>query len=119
LIDKERLFSKRPSQLKTVYKKIVSVVKKLGEFREETVPPDTIFFKTISSFLGVKVKSDHLEVEFFLDHLDDSPIVVKHLQTSANRVVHVVKVDGPDDIDEQLANWIRHCYQLIFSKKNK
>jgi hypothetical protein len=119
LIDKEQLFAKRPPQLKNIYKKIVSIVKPLGEFREETVLPDVIFFKTISTFLGVKVKRDHLEVEFFLDHPDNSPVVAKCLQTSANRFVHLVPVDSVDEIDEQLTNWIRHSYQLVLSKKIK
>lgn len=119
LIDKEQLFAKRSSQLKTIYEKIVAVVNALGEFRQETVPPDVIFFKTISTFLGVKVKSAWLEVEFFLDHQDNSPIVSKHLQTSANRFVHVVPVDSPANINQQLKDWIRHSYQLVLSKKKK
>ena len=62
LIDKEQLFAKRPAELKNIYKRIVSIVKTFGEFREETVPPDVIFFKTVSTFLAVKVKRDHLEI---------------------------------------------------------
>ena len=119
LIDKEQLFAKRPPQLKRIYKKIISIVKPLGDFREETVLPDVIFFKTISTFLGVKVKRDHLEVEFFLDHLDNAPVVSKYLQTSAHRFVHVVPVDSVDEIDEQLIKWIKHSYQLVLSKKIK
>ncbi len=118
LIKKESLFEKRPVILKTIYKKIVAAVKPLGEFREETVSPGIIFFKTSSTFLAVKVKRDHLEVEFFLDHLSDSPLVSKHLQTSAKRFVHVVPVVNPDDIDKQLIGWIKHSYQLILKKNN-
>ncbi|MBS1599811.1 MAG: hypothetical protein JST75_16415 [Bacteroidetes bacterium] len=119
LIDKEQLFAKRPAVLKTVYKKIVSMVKPLGEFREETVPPDVIFFKTTSTFLAVKVKTDHLEIEFFLDHLDNAPVISKHLQTSAHRVVHIVPVDSIDEINTQMKKWITRSYQLISSKKIK
>jgi len=68
LIDKEDLFKKRPQELKALYKKVFEIVKKFGAFREETVSPDVIFFKTKSTFLAVKVKKDHLEIEFFLDH---------------------------------------------------
>jgi ribosomal protein L37AE/L43A len=119
LIDKEQLFAKRPAELKNIYIKIVSIVKTVGEFREETVPPDMIFFKTVSTFLGVKVKRDHLEIEFFLDHLDNAPAVSKHLQTSSRRFVHLVPVDSVEEIDTQLINWIKDPYQLVLSKKNK
>jgi hypothetical protein len=113
LIDKESLFTKRPAVLRALYNKVVDIVRTFGEYREETVLPDVIFFKTTSSFLAVKVKKDHVEVEFFLDHIEDVPPVVKFLQTSKHRVAHVVKVDDEKDIDKQLIGWMRQSYQLI------
>ena len=56
LISKESLFAKRPPELKKLYEKIVKEVKQFGKYREETVRPDVIFFKTKSTFLGIKVK---------------------------------------------------------------
>jgi len=119
LLDKEQLFAGKPPQLKKIYKKVVSIVQELGEYKEETVPPDVIFFKTVSTFLGVKVKRDHLEIEFFLDHADSAPVISKYLQTSAHRFAHIVPVDSPDEIDEQLKDWIKHSFHLVHSKKNK
>jgi Domain of unknown function (DUF5655) len=113
LISKESLFAKRPAELKKLYDKIVKEVKKMGEYREETVPPDLIFFKTKSTFLGIKVKKDQLHVEFFLDHLEDLLPVSKYLQISKHRVVHLVPVDQPEDINKQLINWIKRSYRLI------
>lgn len=115
LVLKEDLFAKRPAFLKRLYDEIVFVVKKLGQYREETVLPDVIFFKTRSTFLAVKVKKDHLEVEFFLDHHEDDPSIAKWLQTSKCRVAHVVKIDGEKGITRQLTEWIRHSYHLILS----
>lgn len=115
LISKEDLFAKRPAVLKKLYDKIVSAVKKLGECREETVLPDVIFFKTRSTFLGVKLKKDHLEVEFFLDHHEENPSIAKWLQTSKHRFAHVVKIDSNEDITTQLTEWIQHSYHLVLS----
>ena len=113
LISKESLFERRPPELKRIYKKIVSEVKKFGDYREETLPPDVIFFKTKSTFLGVKAKKDHLEIEFFLEKLENMPPVAKYLQTSKHRVVHLVPVDQPEDINKQLVNWMKRSYHLI------
>lgn len=113
LISKENLFVKRPAALKSLYDKIVSVVKDLGEYREETVLPDVIFFKTKATFLAVKVKKDHLEVEFFLDHHEDDPSIAKWLQTSKNRFAHVVKIDSEEEINRQLKEWMGHSYYLV------
>jgi len=113
LITKETLFAKRPPRLKDLYDKIVRRVRTLGAYREETVEPDVIFFKTKSTFLAVKVKKDHLDVEFFLDHLEDAPPVSKYLQTSKNRVAHIVPIDSSDEINDQLINWIKSSYSLV------
>jgi predicted transport protein len=113
LISKENLFAKRPPELKVLYEKIVKQVKKFGEYREETVNPDVIFFKTKSTFLAVKVKKDHLDIEFFLDHLEDIPPVSKYLQTSKHRVAHVVPIDDEQDINAQLIAWMRSSYELV------
>lgn len=113
LITKESLFIKRPLELKTLFDKIEKIVQKFGESKQETVKPDVIFFKTKSTFLAVKVKKDHLDVEFFLDHLEDIPPVYKFLQTSKHRVAHLVAVDRDEDISPQLIKWMRSSYQLI------
>jgi predicted transport protein len=113
LISKESLFAKRPSELKDLYTKIVKEVKKFGDYREETVNPDVIFFKTKSTFLAVKVKRDHLDIEFFLDHLEDVPPVSKYLQTSKHRVAHVVPIDRSEEINKQLIRWIKNSYELV------
>ncbi|HYM94555.1 MAG TPA: hypothetical protein VET23_10480 [Chitinophagaceae bacterium] len=42
MITTEYVFDKRPGQLKKLYDKIVTEVQKLGEYREETMPPDVI-----------------------------------------------------------------------------
>ncbi|MDP4264304.1 MAG: DUF5655 domain-containing protein [Bacteroidota bacterium] len=113
LITKESLFVNRPPELKKIYEQVVKIVQRFGEYREETVRPDVIYFKTKSTFLAVKVKKDHLEIEFFLDHLENVPPVSNYLQTSKNRVAHVVPVDNAKDIDRQLSGWMKHSYDLI------
>lgn len=113
LISTDSLFEKRPAELRQLYKLICKEVKKFGSYKEETVKPDVIFFKTKSTFLGIKVKKDHLEIEFFLDRLEDIPPVFKYLQTSKNRIVHVVAIDNNDEVNSQLINWIKHSYNLV------
>ena len=116
VISSASLFEKREPALKKLYDKIVKEVKKLGEYREETVKPDVIFFKTKSTFLGIKVKKAHLEIEFFLEKLENVPPVSKYLQTSKNRVVHLVPIDQAGEIDQQLINWIKRSYALVNAK---
>jgi predicted transport protein len=113
LISKESLFTKRSPELKKLYDKIVKEVNKFGKYREETMKSDVIFFKTKSTFLGIKVKKDHLDIEFYLENLENVPPVTKYLQTSKNRVVHLVPIDQPEDINKQLISWIKRSYDLV------
>lgn len=115
LVDKETFFQNRPPHFKKLYLHIRKYVGTLGEFREEAVKPDVIFFKTKSTFLALKIKKAWIDIEFFLDHLEDIPPVKKYLQTSKRRVAHIVSIDGEEDIDQQLLQWISSSYLLIKS----
>ena len=48
-------FAKRPPFLHALYLQILDFVKTLGDYREEAVAPDVIFFKTKSTFLALAV----------------------------------------------------------------
>jgi len=113
LADKESFFLSRPPHFRKLYYIIEDYVKNCGEFREEAVSPDVILFKTKSTFLAVKVKKAWLDIEFFLDHLEDVPPVKKYLQTSKRRFAHLVSIDDEEDIDQQLLDWIHESYKLI------
>lgn len=113
LVDKELFFHRRPSHFRDLYTQIKDMVSEWGEFREEAVEPDVIFFKTKSTFLAIKVKMKWLDIEFFLDHLEDVHPVKKHLQTSKRRFAHVVSIDSEEDLTPQLLAWINASYELI------
>lgn len=113
LVDKETFFLNRPPHFRDLYEIIKNYVLTLGVFREEAVLPDVIFYKTKSTFLAIKVKKNWLDIEFFLDHLDDIPPVKKYLQTSKRRYAHLVSIDGKEDINQQLLDWIKASYELI------
>jgi hypothetical protein len=113
LVSKEGILKKRAPELQAVYNKIIKVVKGFGNFREEAVGSDVIYFKTKSTFMAVKMKKAHVEVEFFLDHKIDHPVISKFLQTSSNRITYVVPVDNAADINKQLVDWMKYSYKLI------
>jgi hypothetical protein len=116
MVSKESLFAKRIPELKKLYEKIVKEIQKFGEFREEPLPSAVIMFKTKSTFLAIRMKKDHLAVGFFLDEVEDVPPVSKYIKTSKDRWAHEVLVDRPEDINQQLINWIKRSYKLIIEK---
>lgn len=113
LVNQEKFFIGRPAHFYKMYQAIQSIVGQWGEYREEAVEPDVIFFKSKSTFLALKIKKRWIDVEFFLDHLEDVPPVKKFLQTSKYRFAHLVSIDEPEDIDQQLKDWLYASYKLI------
>ncbi|MBT8219945.1 MAG: hypothetical protein KJP00_08970 [Bacteroidia bacterium] len=88
-------------------------------YRREVVPPDVIFYKSVSTFLAVKLKTKWIDIEFFLDYYLDAPIVKKWLQTSKKRWVYVVSIDEISDINQELLDWGQYSYDLITHKKKR
>ena len=92
---------------------IEKIVSGFGDSRQETVKHDVIFFKTKSTFPGIKVKKDHLVIAHLLDHLENIPPVFTYLQTSTHRAVHFIAIDSFEDITPQLIKWMKMSYALI------
>ena len=114
-ITPEEAFKQRPRHLFVLYSRLLDTLTKFGEFRVEAIPSGVLFFKTKSTFLAIKVKSSWLDLEFFLDKVEDLPPVKKYLRTSRKRVLHVVSIDQEEDIDAQLLRWLQRSYELITS----
>jgi hypothetical protein len=112
-VKKEDLFAKRPAYMVDLYHEIVAIVGQIGNFKEEAFIPDGIFLKTKTTFLTIKIKTKHLEIVFYLDHLENIHPVQKYRQTSKNRFAHVVLIDDVEDINQQLVEWIKASYDLI------
>jgi hypothetical protein len=117
LVSSTDIFKKRPPVFQQLYAVLINSLQKLGDYREEAIPPDTIFFKSGSSFLGLKLKKNYMEVEFFLDHREEDPSISKFLQTSKNRYVHVVPVSQEEDLTPAVLGWIHESYFLISKKE--
>ena len=111
----EDLLLKRSKIINQLYHSLNEYISSLSKIRLEAVPPDVVFYKTETTFLALKLKTKWIDIEFFLNHHDDHPLVKKWLQTSKNRFVHIVSIDSMDEIDDQIKKWIRLSHQLITS----
>ena len=116
LVSEESLFEKKGAvELRPLYEKLVAAIKSIGHFSTEPIAPNTIFFKAASTFMAIKLKKAAMEVEFYSDHLEENKQVIKSLQISKYRVVHVVSLQNEGDISDELIKWIAFSYSLIQS----
>lgn len=84
--------------------------KNLPEFKEH-FPAVGILWKHSSTFAGFKIKKNSIQIEFYSDKLHNDRNPVKHLQTSINRVMHMVELENGDKFD-LLIEWIKESYYL-------
>ena len=117
LVSSADFFDRRPPVFQKLYFIIINSLQLLGPYSEEAIPPDRIFFKSGSTFLGLRLKKNYMEVEFFLDHREEEPSISKFLQTSKNRYAHVVPVSQEEDLSPAVLAWIRESYFLISKKE--
>lgn len=59
---------------------------------------------------------DYIVVTFGLRHELDSPRIDVKTEPYPNRWTHHVVIECPDEIDEELINWVREAYQFALEK---
>lgn len=106
------LFKGKPDIIKETYDKLVEVVNKIGEVKVTAVK-SAIFFKTKSTYIEIKPRKEYLFIAFYLDKEVKEFPISRTLQLSKNRVVHVVHLGTPSDINKQLIDWLKQSYKLI------
>jgi len=71
-----------------------------------------ILFRAKSTFLAVKPKSSFLDIEFILDEKIEEFPIHKTVQASKLKWAHFMRIGSPDEVDEQLLEWIGKAYEV-------
>jgi hypothetical protein len=105
------LENKSPEVRETV-EKILAELHDVGDVTIESVKT-VIQVKAGATFLSMKPKKDHVEIEFQLGREIREFPVYRSLRVSRNRVVHLAVIEDPADVDSTLVGWLRESYELI------
>jgi predicted transport protein len=73
---------------------------------------NAIVVSAVKNFVGIKPKKKYLDIEFILDYREEGFPVHKVVQVSGARFAHFVRLGSPDDVDNQLINWVKHAYKI-------
>jgi len=63
-------------------------------------------------FAGVYTQKRAINLEVHLNHSIISPRINRVVQASANRFHHTLKLTRPEDVDDELMQWLREAYEL-------
>jgi len=70
---------------------------------------NAILFRVKSTFLAIKPKKDFLDIEFVLDEKIDEFPIYKTVQASKFKWAHFIRIESPEEVDEQLILWFRQA----------
>jgi len=103
---------KKPELIRNV---VYDLLTEIGQFGPIELNPvkSVIQVKAGATFLSIKPKKDFIELEFQLAKEIDQFPVHRTIRISRNRILHFLYIQGPEDINEQLLEWLRSSYLLV------
>jgi hypothetical protein len=94
---------------------VLELVRRLEEFGPIRLNPvkSSIQVKAGATFLSIRPKKDHVEIEFQLPRLIEDFPVHRAIRISGNRVLHFVFLQDPGDVNDLLIDWLKESYRLV------
>ncbi len=102
------LFEKYP-EVFHLFEKIRDLVIKFGDIKITPVK-NAVMFSVQTNFLVLKPHRSYLVVEFTSVRSHNEFPVEKCMKISKSKYAHILKIDSPENIDEQLTNWLFEAY---------
>ena len=109
LIDLESHFFNKQQQVIDTFEKIKNIVLSFDDVRINSVK-GAILFRAKSTFLAVKPKKNFLDIEFVLDQKVEGFPIHKTVKASKFKWAHFMRLESPNEVDEQLIMWIKQSY---------
>jgi hypothetical protein len=104
-------FARAEPHVRVTYDRLLDAARALGPVHED--PKKTsIHLARATAFAGVATRRSAIVLTLKASRDVASARVVKHERASANRWHLDVRLDGPDDVDAELVDWMRHAYDL-------
>ncbi|MEZ5148780.1 MAG: DUF5655 domain-containing protein [Bacteroidales bacterium] len=111
VIDLELHYVNKDQNVKDTFEKIKDIAMSLGNVKINSVK-NAILFQAKSQFLAVKPKKNILDTEFVLDEPVEGFPIHKTVQATKTKWAHFVRLESPEEVDEQLISWIKRAHRV-------
>ncbi len=102
-------FAGRPPWMRAVYDAILDHVASLGPVHEDAVSVG-VFLKADRKLAEVRPRSRDVWLAVYLPRPVADPRFARVLGRSGQRVIHVLLLGDPRDVDEQVRIWLTDAY---------
>lgn len=107
----EQHFSGRADHVRRIYQQIVGAASALGPF-EQDPKKTSIHLNRRVAFAGVQTRKDALILTLKSDREIKHRRVGKTEHTSKHRWFFEVRLTSPEEVDDQIRQWLRAAYEL-------
>ena len=107
----DALFAGKDPVVPAIYERIVAAVVPLGPV-EQQPKKTSIHLARGTGFAGVHPRKSAVILNLRLDRQLAGSRIVKSEQVSKNRFHNEVRLTSPDDVDAEVAGWLREAYAL-------
>jgi Domain of unknown function (DUF5655) len=105
------LFSGKEPNVHATYQEVLTSLRTIGPFAVEP-KKSSIHLVRSSGFAGVHPRKGYLYLNLRLDRALSGPRIAKTEQVSKNRWHNEIRLDSPEQVDEELRGWLREAYTL-------
>lgn len=110
-VEIEKHFENKSNHIHDLYKNFVSRLEKCGSFKVNPVKT-SIQFKAKTNFLSLKIKNNHLAVEFYVEKPEEKYPIYKVVPIAKNKWLAFAVVEDEKDLCEDLFEYIGLSYDL-------
>ena len=104
----DEYFSTGPERERPIFEAVRDVLQAVGPIHVEPVSVG-IFIKSTRGFIELRPKTKWVALSFALPREITHPKIARKMRSSA-RVFHVVNLHTPDDLDDDVRDWIVESY---------
>jgi hypothetical protein len=107
----DALFAGKDQVVRAIYNRLLAMLGELGQFTEE--PKKTsIHLVNKVGFAGIHPRKAYMYLNLRTKQPLESPRIAKREQVSKSRYHNEVKLETPDDVDDELRAWLKEAYEL-------
>ena len=102
-------FAGRPPAQRAIYDEIIAHVASLGPVHEDAVSVG-VFLKADRKLAEVRPRSRDVWLALYLPRPDRDPRFARIFGPGGGRVVHILLLREPEDVDDQVRGWLTEAF---------
>jgi hypothetical protein len=105
----DEYFSTGPDRERPIYEAVKAHLDTIGPVHVEPVSVG-IFIKKVRTFAELRPKQKWVALSFVLRRSVDHSKIARKLTSSGRSTYHVVNLRGPEDVDDDVRDWLTESY---------